>query len=123
MKKMLKATSGYGLAAPQIGLKKKFFVLRDEVGEEGYSVYYNSKYFKNGSKTTTHEGCLSYKLGKIYNEVKRWKGVTSKYDVNKDGKLVPMRKSFTGLRAIGIQHETDHCGNGEGKLGRTIFMK
>lgn len=122
MEGIVSSLKGYGLAAPQVGIKKKFFIMMNEKNK--YDLYFNAKYFKEGSRYKSTEGCLSYDLGKRYNEVKRYKGIKASYQtLDENGRLVNKTEKMKGLRARGFQHETDHCGNGPEALSITIFTK
>jgi len=118
MKGICISTGGYGLAAPQVGIYKKFFILRSDIDSEEFDIYFNSRYFKDGSRIKSNEGCLTYDLGKKYNEVKRFKSIKIVYDtLDKDESLIKKVEKVKGMRAIGLQHESDHL------YGITIFTK
>lgn len=103
---------GRGLAAPQVGIMKKFFVAKDFNMEPMFNCFYVS----NGSKFQLQEACLTY--GKDnFTKTKRFKSVIAKYDQIVDGKLVSFSKTLRGDDAVVFQHETDHL------HGSTIFMK
>ena len=123
MEKILTETDGLGLAAPQVGIKKKFFIIKNLEGE-GYKVFFNSFYTKDASITTLMEGCLTYGKGNMA-EVKRYKAITLVHELYDLEKKTLIKKFYKtrGTEAIVLQHETDHCGNGVGATGITIFMK
>lgn len=108
---------GIGLAAPQIGLSKRIFVIdvdynREET-EEGSDEYHlsdfnprvliNPKIIGKDGETTYQEGCLS--LPGIYEDVKRFERIQVEYQ-NTDGEKQVLNAD--GLLAICIQHENDH---------------
>lgn len=108
---------GIGLAAPQIGISKRIFVIdvdyeREETSEdsEEYSLAnFNPRVFinpvikdKNG-ETSYQEGCLS--LPGIYEDVKRFEEIVVEYQ-NTDGEKREI--SAKDLLSICIQHENDH---------------
>ena len=108
---------GIGLAAPQVGLSKRIFVIdvdynREEV-EEGSGEFtlsgFNPKIFINPvfeetkGETTYQEGCLS--LPGIYEDVKRFENITVKYQ-NTLGETQTLQASE--VLSICIQHENDH---------------
>ena len=97
--------NGIGLAAPQVGIKKRIIVI--DLKEEGKSLpitFINPKIiFLSDETSVNEEGCLS--IPGYYAEVKRpnvveveWTGLDGKK--NKD--------KLTGLMSICIQHEIDH---------------
>jgi len=120
MKNTLDAESdGAALAAPQIGLPLRIFVLSTKVfGKEGlqdvlhmdsHFVYINPVIIKkSGKKTIMDEGCLSVR-GK-YGNIKRSTHATIEaYDEHG----VKFRRGAGGLLAQAFQHECDHL---DGKL-------
>lgn len=113
--------NGIGLAAPQVGVLKRFIVIdtrpKDEKGRrykyEEMSeleksvpqplVLINPEIVKGEGKTTFDEGCLS--VPGYYETVQRYNYVEIKaYDVN--GKEFIVKSD--GLLAICMQHEMDH---------------
>lgn len=117
MKEALEFTGGIGIAANQIGLDTRLFLIDPEIERQFLKLkkprliaaYFNPV-IKNRSeaKAFMEEGCLS--LPGYRGEVERHKAVTLEY-LDFDGR----RKSLeaTGLLAHIFQHETDHL---EGKL-------
>jgi peptide deformylase len=108
--------SGIGLAAPQIGLSIRLFVIdASEYDEEDIQLRDLKKVFINahiieesGEKWNFNEGCLS--IPDIREEISRHKKLTISY-YNQQWQHV--EETFTGLGARIIQHEYDHI---EGKL-------
>lgn len=117
MEKILTDTGGLGIAAPQVGIKKKFFVVKKLEGD-GFDVYFNAFYTQEASVTTTREGCLTYGKGNL-TEVKRYKAIRLIHDAYDDCKktLTKSFKKVRGNEAIVLQHESDHL------VGKTIFTK
>ena len=106
--------SGVGLAAPQIGLSIRLFVIdlsdKDDPGYEDFKkVFINAKIIEEkGVIWEFNEGCLS--IPDIREDIKRLDTVTiSYYDENWQLR----NETYTGLGARAIQHEYDHI---EGKL-------
>ncbi|MBP3944236.1 peptide deformylase [Sphingobacteriaceae bacterium WQ 2009] len=110
---------GVGLAAPQIGLPIRLFVIDatpfadDEGAEEGLKDF--KKVFINpiiveesGEKWNFSEGCLS--IPDISEEVSRYPNVKINY---LDENFEEHEVDLTGLAARVVQHEYDHI---EGKL-------
>lgn len=119
MQGILTSLKGYGLSAIQIGIKKNFFIMVNEESEDDeYDVFFNARYFKDGSRIQVKEGCLSYDLGKKINIVKRYKSIKVMYEaLDKDEFLIKKTEKAKGMRSMGFQHEINHCN------GVTIFTK
>lgn len=108
---------GIGLAAPQIGISKRIFVIdvdyeREEVSEDSDEyrlrnfnprVFINPRFTKKDGETTYQEGCLS--LPGIYEDVKRFKEINVEFQ-DTDGNFHKIEADE--LLAICIQHENDH---------------
>lgn len=111
------AASGVGLAAPQIGLAIRLFVIdaspfSEDEGDDLKNfkkVFINAKIEEEtGEKWIFNEGCLS--IPDVRENVSRHKDILlSYYDEN----FKLHQENFTGLAARVIQHEYDHI---EGKL-------
>lgn len=110
---------GIGLAAPQVGISKRLFVMdidfdREEVTKADGSVEYVlsnfnpiiivNPVFKNKSGEQLYEeGCLS--VPGIYEQVKRAESVVLEYqDVKGEKKIL----EASGVLAVCLQHENDH---------------
>ena len=89
-----------GLAAPQIGILKKVIVVRN--GNAFFPMINPVVIKKDGRKFVNNEGCLSLEGTRSVN---RYSSVLVGY-LDKSGKRIV--KTFTGLLAIIVQHETDH---------------
>ena len=108
---------GIGLAAPQIGLSKRIFVIdtdytreyKDEESDEvvfdnlSPRVFINPIIKEKVGETTYQEGCLS--LPGIFEDVKRFEEIVVSYK-NTDGEDCEI--SANELLSICIQHENDH---------------
>lgn len=108
---------GIGLAAPQIGLSKRIFVIdvnydREETSEDSgeYTlsnfeplVFINPIIKEKNGEIIYQEGCLS--LPGVFEDVKRFEHVIVKYQ-STDGEKHEM--DATELLSICIQHENDH---------------
>lgn len=94
-----------GLAAPQIGVLKKVIVVRN--GKSFFPMVNPIIIKRNGQKFVNTEGCLSLEGSR---SVERYSNVLVSYQ-DKAGKR--LTKTFNGLLAIIVQHETDHL---NGKL-------
>lgn len=95
------AAPGAGLAAPQVGVPLRVFVVR---GEENQVIgLVNPELVRGDGVQVGYEGCLSYP-GWV-GEVARYENVTVK-GRNRHGKEV--RIKATGFTARAYQHELDH---------------
>lgn len=115
MVKFCHEKGGIGLAAPQIGINKRFFVWLDNIDK--WQLAINPKVFPDGNKTVTlMERCLSYP-GKYFS-VKRYKKITAVfYNINPlTGKLEKYSRRLSGDKAWVFQHENDHL---DGKTSNT----
>lgn len=120
----LYASSGVGLAAPQVNKNIRLFVVdsmqlfanqeEEDKGkypdEPGFKkVFINAKIKEvNGEPWSYNEGCLS--IPKIREDIMRPESVTIEYV---DENFQPHTETFNGITARIIQHEFDHI---EGKL-------
>ena len=99
------AAPGIGLAAPQVGVLKRFFVV--DVGEDDAR---DPRFFINpeitersAEKSVYEEGCLS--LPKHYADVERAEAISLRYR-DRDGAQRTL--DADGMLARCIQHEMDH---------------
>jgi peptide deformylase len=102
---------GVGLAAVQVGIPRRLFVL--DVAEEDERptplVLFNPEIVALGSETRVHEeGCLSIPDFRV--EIERPASLTLRY-IDRDGN--PREMDAEGLLATAIQHEINHL---DGKL-------
>ncbi len=111
MFELMYAAKGVGLAANQVALPFRFFVLNvtaDPEQKEMEQVFINPEIVKRHSSIEDEEGCLS--LPGLYAKVRRAKKIRVKaYDL--EGNLIECDAEDLYSRAI--QHETDHL---SGKL-------
>lgn len=93
---------GVGLAAPQVGILKRLFVMNvdDETGDH---VIVNPRIIRSEGEQHENEGCLS--LPGLYARVSRPAKVLLEYE-NLEGETLQMEGE--GLKAICICHESDH---------------
>ena len=118
MKETMEQAYGVGLAAPQVGLPIRIFVIdtspfaEDEELEEEeqeqlrnlQKVFINAKILEEeGDEWAFNEGCLS--IPDIREDVFRKPEITIEYY---DGDFVKHTESYSGLAARVIQHEYDH---------------
>jgi len=94
-------SKGVGLAAPQVGINKSFFIMGDS---EKYTVITNPKIIKfSENKVRLEEGCLSYP--DLLMKVLRPENVDVEY-VNTNGKII--NGTLTSMVSRVFQHEFDH---------------
>lgn len=109
--------SGIGLAAPQIGIYKKFFVMK--YGNE-YITCFNPKIlFRSRQKSSLKESCLTYggdlrPHQRPTKNIMRAKTVKVEFQ-NVNGDIVTLK--LRGMEAKCFQHEFDHL------QGKTIFYR
>tara|TARA_B100000497_G_C7681227_1_gene412150 strand:- start:342 stop:851 length:510 start_codon:yes stop_codon:yes gene_type:complete len=101
---------GIGLAANQIGINKRIFVVDITHTKECDTplVFMNGQIEKGDGSCIDSEGCLS--LPEIRINVERYETITYSYV---DENFEKRTKEFSGLLATVIQHENDHL---DGKL-------
>lgn len=92
---------GVGLAAPQVGINKRMFVI--DVGDGKIRKVINPKLEYLGEILDGEEGCLS--VPGIHKNVKRSEKVRATYTNEKGEKIV---EEAEGLLSIAFQHEYDH---------------
>jgi peptide deformylase len=105
MAETMYAASGCGLAATQVGVDQRIFVI-DIAGEDEASdlkVFINPEIFEKTGTQTWEEGCLSFPGAT--EEIRRADRVKVRA-LDQHGK--PFELEATGLLAIAIQHENDH---------------
>ncbi|NLE86326.1 MAG: peptide deformylase [Myxococcales bacterium] len=105
MAETMYAAEGVGLAANQIGVLKRIFVI-DIAGEDEPSdlkVFINPEILETDGTQTFSEGCLSFPGAR--EDIKRAESVRVRaLDANGE----PFELHATGLLAVAIQHENDH---------------
>jgi peptide deformylase len=94
---------GVGLAAPQIGVPLRLFVISLDGDRENIKVYINPTVILTGDLDSLDEGCLS--VPNVYTKIRRYKKckVTA---TGLDGKQ--FTEEAEGLFARVLQHENDH---------------
>lgn len=110
--------NGAGLAAPQVGINKRFFVTK-EMGDKKIMAMINPGIIKTmGEKEFPMiksdkeewenflEGCLSFP--NIWGMAKRYLKIRAKWQEIENKKLVWREAELGGFEAIVFQHELDH---------------
>lgn len=114
----MESANGIGLAAPQIGLDIRLFVIdvtplaededyadiKEELIKQGKKVFINAHILEqSGEEWKFNEGCLS--IPDIREDVKRQPTIVIEYQ---DENFVKHTETFSDIRARVIQHEYDH---------------
>lgn len=103
MIEVMHEASGVGLAANQVAINKRIFVMQCTKDKPPY-VFINPEIVQTSeSEEKNEEGCLSFPGLNI--EVPRQQWVDVQWNNTKGETL---QERFTGLEAICVQHETDH---------------
>lgn len=101
----MRDAGGVGLAAPQVGLSQRFFVM--DVAEEGRPnplVLINPEIIRVEGEQVGDEGCLSFPG--LYQTIQRDMRVIVRAQ---DAKGATVEHDLTDLAARCVLHETDHC--------------
>ena len=101
------AQNGVGLAAPQIGVNYRVFVIDVSTNKEPLNpiVFINPKIIKKSGAIVSNEGCLSFP--EAYTDVRRYKNVMVKA-IDERGRPFTLEATDGCLLARAIQHEFDH---------------
>ncbi len=101
------AQNGVGLAAPQIGVNYRVFVIDVSTDKEPLNpiVFINPKIIKKSGAIVSNEGCLSFP--EAYTDVRRYKNVMVKA-IDEKGRPFTIEATDGCLLARAIQHEFDH---------------
>ena len=101
------SANGVGLAAPQIGVNYRVFVLDVSSNDEPLRpmVFINPKMIKKSGAIISNEGCLSFP--EAYTDVRRYKNVTVKA-LDSHGRPFVLEANGGTLLTRCIQHEFDH---------------
>jgi peptide deformylase len=105
MAETMYAAPGCGLAAPQIGVSLRVFVIDTAADDEPsrLTVFINPEIVAKEGETFWEEGCLSFPG--VHEEIKRAERVTVRA-LDRDGK--PFELEVDSLFAVAVQHEHDH---------------
>jgi peptide deformylase len=105
MKETMYAAPGCGLAAPQIGVALRVFIVDTAADDEpsALRVFINPQIVALEGKATWEEGCLSFPG--VHEEIERAAKVTVRA-TNERGEEVEL--TAEGLLGVAVQHENDH---------------
>ncbi|MCB9576432.1 MAG: peptide deformylase [Polyangiaceae bacterium] len=105
MAETMYAAPGVGLAAPQVGVGLRIFVIdiADEDEPSDLRTFINPEITKTDGSQMWNEGCLSFPG--VSEEIKRAERVVVRA---LDAKGKPFELEADGLLAVAIQHENDH---------------
>lgn len=101
MAKVMFENNGIGLAAPQVGINKRVFIMGND--QQLYAIINPTIILKEGNIVKDIEGCLSFP--KLWLRVNRSDIIQVSYQDVSGQKITTQ---FTGLRARVFQHEYDH---------------
>jgi peptide deformylase len=100
----MKKAGGVGLAAPQVNVSKRLFVMKPSIFKKAEAIINPVVEYIDGAGTkTSTEGCLSIP-GKQF-KVERYRELNLSY-YTREGEFIS--EHATGFRAIVAQHEYDH---------------
>ena len=107
---------GIGLAAPQVGLSLRLFIISLDGTREKVRAYVNPTVTTSGELEAMDEGCLS--VPGIYTKIRRY-GKCEVTATNLDGE--EFTEQAEGLYARALQHEYDHIQGMTiaGRMGQT----
>ncbi|MFO0981019.1 MAG: peptide deformylase [Planctomycetota bacterium] len=106
MFELMYAQKGVGLAAPQVGLSLRLFVLNPSDTKQTERVLVNPRILKRRERVRGDEGCLSFPG--IYIEVERSRVIEIEA---RNENFEPIRFEARDFEARIIQHELDHLDN------------
>lgn len=101
------AKNGVGMAAPQIGVNLRVFVVDVSKNDEPLNpiVFINPKIIKKSGSCVAQEGCISFP--EAYTDVKRYSDIMVKA-LDRNGRPFVLEAKDGELLARAIQHENDH---------------
>ncbi len=117
------AAPGVGLAAVQVGVHKRLFVMDSREDGLGLEVYVNPEILEGDGEVETEEGCLS--LPDFSEKVTRKAHIKVRYQTPAGARE---EAEIHGFRAVIFQHEFDHL-NGVlatdriSRLKRTLYTR
>lgn len=106
MAETMYAAAGVGLAAPQVGVALRLFLVDPNAGSDRPSdlrVFANPELFERHGDVESEEGCLSFPG--VREDVRRAERIRVRAQ---DARGTPFELEAEGLLAVAIQHEHDH---------------
>jgi peptide deformylase len=105
MKETMYAAPGCGLAAPQIGVSLRLFIVDTAAEDEpsALKVFINPEIVSREGKAVWEEGCLSFPG--VHEEIERAAKIVVRA-TNEEGH--PVELEAEGLLGVAVQHENDH---------------
>ncbi len=101
MRETMVSSQGVGIAAPQVGIMRRMFIIEPEEGNPKYVI--NPKILREDGSQEYQEGCLS--VPGVYGMVTRPMEIDVEY-INKEGESI--RETLSGFDATVFCHEYDH---------------
>ena len=95
--------NGVGLAANQVGVAKRIFVMDTSMSGQTRHTFINPEIIESSEIQRWREGCLSFP--EVFSYVKRPNKIKVR-SLDIDGKLVELE--LQGIEAVCFQHELDH---------------
>jgi peptide deformylase len=102
MFKTLYAANGWGLAATQVGLSSRIFVMDISPDQNQPTCFINPEIIEKQGNVESEEDCLSFPG--VYIKIPRAKQITLQYQ-NENGEV--LTQNFEGLLACCLQHGVD----------------
>jgi len=103
MKEIMFTSNGVGLAASQLGVTVRLFVISPTFDPDDFHVYINPEIISGEKPVSDEEGCLSFPG--IYCKIKRFFSVTIKARDLEGNERTEIHED---LSARAVQHELDH---------------
>ncbi|MFP4687577.1 MAG: peptide deformylase [bacterium] len=103
MEKIMISEEGVGLAAPQVGVNIRLFLMRMDEAGEIYEAYFNPEIIETAGEVTVSESCLSFPGVSI--ELTRARRLKFRARTP-SGEVI--EKTVNDLLAQCVQHETEH---------------
>jgi peptide deformylase len=101
MVKVMDSFKGVGLAAIQVGIAKRFCIIKDKMGNN--NVLINPELLSGDNLRPIREGCLSLPL--FHENIERFENIVIKF---RDKNFVERTAEMSGEEAQCLQHELNH---------------
>lgn len=103
MEKAMLEAAGLGLAANQVGIAKRFFIMGWPEQNTPTRIFINPELQVSTNKNIRSESCLS--IPGVSADMERYNNITLTF---RDENFVERKEEFTGRWAQAVQHELDH---------------